>query len=162
MNSYIISEINKKVDKNDLLVLLGDTMMGEKNYLEFTNSLKCENIILVSGNHCNRNKLIDCQFNSEKNVIVSDYLELIIDKQIICCSHYPSFHWNYQDDSSFMLHGHCHGDESDVLKEIHEYKSMDVGIDSYYNMFGEYSIFAYKEICEILKDKKIIERHVKI
>lgn len=159
MNSHIISEINKKVDKNDLLVLLGDTMMGEKDYLEFTNSLKCENILILSGNHCNRNKLLDCQFNSEKDVFVSDYLELYINGKIICCSHYPMFNWNYQDDGSFMLHGHLHADENDIIKQIHEYKCMDVGIDNYYKIFGEYSIFAYEEICKILKNKKIINRH---
>ena len=45
------------------------------------------------------------------------------------------------------------------VKEIHKYKSLDVGIDNYYKMFGEYSLFSFEQIKELLKDKLIIERH---
>lgn len=159
MNTYIQCQINSKVGKDDLLVLLGDTVMGEKNYVDFLSSLLCENVILLVGNHCNRGKLLTTLHESDKLVFLGDCIELVINKQIICCSHYPMFNWNYQDDGSFMLHGHTHGDESDVLKQIHEYKCMDVGIDSYYNMFGEYSLFNFEQICSLLKDKKVIGRH---
>jgi calcineurin-like phosphoesterase family protein len=161
MNSDLIIEINKKVDKNDLLVLLGDTMMGEKDYTGFLFEIECENVIILFGNHCNRGKLLkvvsDCQI--EKLLYVGDYLELFIDKQLISCSHYPQFNWNYQDEGSFHLHGHLHGDENTIIKEVHKYKTMDVGVDSYYNMFGVYSIFSLQEIKEVLKDKLTIGRH---
>jgi calcineurin-like phosphoesterase family protein len=161
MNKYITDEINAKVGKNDLLVLLGDTMMAEKQYARFLSDIVCENVIILFGNHCNIGKLKkvekDCQF--DKLLYIGYYLELNIEGQIICCSHYPMFNWNYQDDGSISLHGHLHADESDVVKEIHKYKSMDVGIDSYYNMFGEYSIFSFEQVKDILKDKLIIGRH---
>jgi|GEM_PF-4561943 len=161
MNVIIIDEINAKVGKNDLLVLLGDTMMGEKHYARFLDNIDCENVIMLFGNHCNIGKLkkIESDYQFEKLLYIGYYLELNIDKQIICCSHYPMFNWNYQDDGSISLHGHLHADESDVAKEIHKYKSMDVGIDNYYKMFGEYSIFSFAEIKETLKDKLIIGRH---
>ena len=38
---------------------------------------------------------------------------------------------------------------------------MDVGIDNFYKMFGEYSIFSFEQIKEILKDKLIVGRHCK-
>ena len=161
MNDSILNEINKVVRENDLLVLLGDTMMGEKVYVDFLNSLVCKNIILLYGNHCNIGK-IQTVFNSsigEKLKYVGYYLELNIEKQIICCSHFPMFNWNYQDDGAFHLHGHLHADESSVVKEIHKYKSMDVGIDNYYKLFGEYSLFSFEKVCELLKDKLIIGRH---
>ena len=47
MNDSILNEINKVVRENDLLVLLGDTMMGEKVYVDFLNSLVCKNVILL-------------------------------------------------------------------------------------------------------------------
>lgn len=157
MNDHIIVETNKIVRKNDLLVLCGDTMMGEKDYEEFLDSLICENIIMIYGNHCSLSKMLNVK--SDKLVYQGQYLELNIEGQIICCSHFPHFCWNYQDDGSFFLHGHNHGDEPHLVKEIHKYRSMDVGIDSYYNMFGEYSIFSFEQIKEILKDKLIIGRH---
>jgi calcineurin-like phosphoesterase family protein len=156
MNDHIVVETNKLVRENDLLVLCGDTMMGDKNYEQFLGSLVCKNVIMLFGNHCNRGKLLGV---AEKLIYVGDYIELNIEGQIICCSHFPMFNWNYQDDGSFHLHGHLHGDENSVIKEIHKYRSMDVGIDSYYNMFGEYSLFSYEKVQELLTDKLIIGRH---
>lgn len=154
MNSYMVKTINDRVGEKDLLVLLGDTMMGEKDYSSFLSSLTCKNVILLYGNHCSISKL-----QATETLYQGYYLELSIDKQIICCSHYPMFNWNYQDEGSFQLHGHTHGDESPVLKEIHKYKSMDVGVDSYYNIFGEYNVFSFEQIKKILRNKLTIGRH---
>lgn len=157
MNDSIVYEINKLVRENDLLVLMGDTMMVDKNYIQFLNSVNCKNVIMLYGNHCNPNR-----FNEDmpQNLIFHGYyLELNIERQIVCCSHYPMFNWNYQDKGSFMLHGHLHGDENTVIKEIHKYKTMDVGLDSHYNMFEEYSLFSFEKVQEILKNKLTIGRH---
>jgi len=159
MNTYIVDEINKKVGANDLLVLLGDSLMGEKDYTSFLNRLICDNVIMLFGNHCNRGKLYSSLQECNKLLYVGDYIELNVDKQIICCSHFPQFNWNYQDDGSWGLHGHLHADENPVVKEIHKYKSIDVGIDNYYKMFGEYSIFSFEQIQEVLKNKLVIGRH---
>jgi calcineurin-like phosphoesterase family protein len=161
MNHHIIDEINKKVMKNDLLVLLGDTIMGEKDYKLFLDNLICNNIIIIFGNHCNRGKLIKTYNESDKLIYIGDYLELSIEKQIICCSHFPMFNWNYQDDGSFHLHGHLHADENKIVEEIHKFRSMDVGIDSYYKMYGEYSLFSLNDIKNNLINKKTINRHGK-
>lgn len=156
MNNHIISEINRKIGKTDLLVLMGDTIMIDKDYEWFLNQINCF-VIILYGNHCNIGKL---QAVANPRLLYTGYyLELNIEGQIVCCQHYPTFNWNYQDDGAISLHGHLHADESNVVKEIHKYRSMDVGIDSYYNMFGEYSLFSYEKIQELLKDKLIIGRH---
>jgi len=161
MNSSIVSEINNKVGANDLLVLLGDTMMAEKDYAQFLNDINCENVMMLYGNHCSLGKLgkvfEDRQF--DKLLYIGYYLELNIESQIICCSHYPNFNWNFQDDGAISLHGHLHADENPVIEEIHKYKSMDVGIDNYKKLFGEHSVFSFAEIKELLKDKLVIGRH---
>jgi calcineurin-like phosphoesterase family protein len=159
MNIHIVDEINKKVGKDSLLVLLGDSMMGEKDYLSFLKRLNCDNVIMLFGNHCNRGKLYSTLSECDKLLYVGDYLELSVDRQYICCSHFPQFNWNWQDEGSFHLHGHLHADETAIVKEIHKYKSMDVGIDNYYKIFGEYSLFAFEKVKEILKNKLIIGRH---
>lgn len=157
MNTHIVDEINRKVGKSDLLVLMGDSMMKEKDYDRFLSSLICENVIMLYGNHCSLSKML--AVNSSKLIYQGYYLELNIDKQIICCSHYPMFNWNYMEDSSFHLSGHLHGDINPIIDEIRKYKSLDVGLDSYYNIFGEYSIFSFEQIKELLKDKLTIGRH---
>jgi calcineurin-like phosphoesterase family protein len=159
MNDYILNETNKVVRENDLLVLCGDTMMGEKDYIQFLNSLICDNIIMLFGNHCNRSKMQSALIECDKLIYIGDYVELNVEKQIICCSHFPQFNWNYQDDGAISLHGHLHADENAVVKEIHKYKSLDVGIDNYYKLFGEYSLFSFEKVCELLRDKLIIGRH---
>jgi calcineurin-like phosphoesterase family protein len=159
MNNHIINKINELVKQDDLLVLLGDTIMGEKDYIQFLNSINCDNVILLVGNHCNRGKLQSALLDCDKLLYVGDYLELNIERQIICCSHFPMFNWNYQDDGAFHLHGHLHADENVIVKQIHEYKSMDVGIDNYYKVFGEYSLFCLEQVKQLLKDKLIIGRH---
>jgi len=161
MNTHIISEINKKVGKDDIIVLLGDTIMVDKDYAWFLDSIICENVILLFGNHCGVGRLTEIKnsYQFDKLKYIGYYLELSVDKQIVCCSHYPMFNWNYQDEGSFHLSGHLHGDENHIIELMRKYKCMDVGIDSYYNMFGEYSVFSFEQICEILKDKKIIGRH---
>lgn len=161
MNNDIIVEINRKVQKNDLLVLMGDSMMIDKNYAQLLSDLVCENVIMLFGNHCGVGRLTEV-FESkqfDKLLYIGYYLELNIDKQIVCCSHYPMFNFNYQDDGSFHLSGHLHGDENPIIKEMRKYKCMDVGVDSYYNMFGEYSVFSFEQVKEILKNKLIIGRH---
>lgn len=159
MNTHIIQEINTRVSENDLIVLLGDSMMLDKDYIQFLNSLVCDNVIMLFGNHCNRGKMRSALIECDKLIYIGDYVELNVEKQIICCSHFPQFNWNYQDDGAISLHGHLHADENAVIKEIHKYKSLDVGVDNYYKLFGEYSLFSFEKVCELLKDKLIIGRH---
>ena len=54
MNNTIYTNINNKVGKDDLLVLLGDTMMIDKDYNKFLSLINCENVIMLYGNHCTK------------------------------------------------------------------------------------------------------------
>jgi calcineurin-like phosphoesterase family protein len=156
MNRTIIDNINKVCQPTDLLILLGDTLMGNKDYNDFCSNINC-NLIILYGNHCNINRFKEV---TASNLLYHGYyLEIQVDKQDIICSHYPMMHWNYQKDGSFMLHGHNHGYECAVLKEIHKYKSMEVGIDCYYEEYKEWKPYSYKEVKEKLKNKKLINRH---
>lgn len=156
MNNTIIDNINNLCKTGDLLILLGDTLMGNKDYNDFCSKINCDLIILY-GNHCNINKFKEIK---QSNLLYhGHYLELQIDKQHIICSHYPMMHWNYQKDGSFMLHGHNHGYESYILKEIHKCKSMEVGIDCYYAEHKQWKPYSYEEIKEKLINNQILDRH---
>ena len=160
MNEVLIDNINQKVKQNDLLILMGDTLMINKDYNKFLSMLNCENVIMLYGNHCNPNRFKEITGScSNKLLYHGYYLELVINKQIIVCSHYPIWNWNYQNDGSFMLHGHNHSDEDEVLLQIHKYKCMDVGVDNYYKIFGNYNVFSFEQVVNVLKNKKIGNRH---
>jgi len=161
MDEFIINQINLKVGVGDMLVLLGDSMMVDKNYNWLLGNLDCKMVILLPGNHCNIGKLYTEFINNDNLIYSNYYLELVVDGQIICCSHYPMFNWNYQDEGSFSLHGHLHGDENNIIRDVHKYRSLDVGIDNYYNLFNTYSVFSFEQIKDILSDKKLIGRHEK-
>jgi calcineurin-like phosphoesterase family protein len=159
MNDYITDEINRLCDDDSLLVLLGDTLMIDKNYNSFISKLQC-NLIMLYGNHCNRNRFNEVTGECSNRLLYhGDYCELAVDKQIFCCSHYPMMHWNYQDEGSISLHGHTHAFESDILGQIHKYKSLDVGIDSFYQKYGVYSIFSHSNIVAYLNSNKTADRH---
>src|ERR1017187_2544390 len=52
MNNHIIKQINKIVKEDDLLYHLGDFSFGGiENIWNFRKQLRCQNIILILGNH---------------------------------------------------------------------------------------------------------------
>lgn len=159
MNDHIYETINVMCKENDLLILIGDTLMIDKNYNDFISKIKCF-VIILYGNHCNRNRFSEVKDEPFNRLLYhGDYALLNIGGQFIVCQHHPMFHWDYQSDHSWMLHGHTHAYESEILKKIHEYKCIDVGIDSYFEKFKTYNLFSYHQIHDLLKDNKIIDRH---
>lgn len=165
MNKTILDGINNKVKENDCLILLGDVLFGEKDYINLLLQIKCNNIIFCFGNHDHINKFYNHVYNSfqigKKIKSASSLTKILIDKEEVVLCHYPIIHWENQDRGSMMLHGHLHGYESKWVKEFHqEFKTMDVGIDVAYKELGEYIPFEWKYIQEKLKNKSTnLERH---
>lgn len=164
MNKTILDGINSNVKPNDCLIILGDVLFGEKDYVNFFKSLECKNIIYVFGNHCSMNKFMDVyNYSSSAYKIYSatNLTKISIDKQEVILCHYPIIHWENQDRGSYMLFGHLHGHQSKWVEEItFIYKTMDVGIDVAYKELGEYIPFEWKYIQEKLNKKsKDLGRH---
>ncbi len=148
MNQTIVDNINNKVGENDILYCLGDWSFSHpSNVRYFRGKLKVKTIHLILGNH---DKVIRKNKDNVQSIFssVQDYTEIQIDKQKIILCHYPIARWRGMNRSTFMLHGHCHS------KYQGEGKILDVGIDSYYKLFGNYDSFSYEEIKEILNNKQ--------
>lgn len=142
MNDTIVSNINTVVERNDILVHLGDWSFGGFDAItEFWDRLNCKNIILVLGNH-------DQHISSNKDDIqklfmsVQDYLYLdireqvndsrknpIFEKTTIICSHYPFASWDGMNKGNIHLHGHCHLGERQAVHQ--NCRAMDVGMDGH-------------------------------
>lgn len=157
MSRHIVEQINKYVQQDDILIHLGDwSFNGIENIWNFKKQLNVDDIYLVTGNHDNNIRKNYLLPNPEVNhtpaqyifAVVEDYIEVMIDKTLFCCMHYPIEEWNDRHHKSFMLHGHQHGNNT--------YKKgrLDVGIDNAFKLFGEYRPFSYEDIIEIFKNQK--------
>lgn len=67
----------------------------------------------------------------------------------IFMSHYSHRVWEGSHKGYIHLYGHSHGSISD------HGKSMDVGVDVAFRMFGEYRPFSIEEIIKIMNTRKI-------
>ena len=159
MTTYIINNINKYVSWDSLLIHLGDwTFGGKEKIKKLRDRINCRNIINIQGNH----DFFVEEFTSDLFLEFTQIGYYRIENQSIICSHYPLWQWHEQGRDVWNLHGHLHGKEDDILKQIHEYKSFDCGIDNAFKLIGEYKPFSFLEIEEYVKDKKINQRHENI
>jgi len=178
MNSSIVQNINDLVKENDCLIHCGDWSFGGKqNVWNFRKQIACKNIYLQIGNHDQYLQETTKLYISDEDVYlatklgipthfdttyylyttdcfndVNDIAYYQIEDQQIVFSHYPFVSWYHSTKGVWNLSGHEHAQ----MEEKYYYnKSMDVGIDAAFKMFGEYRPFSFIEIEELL-EKKIV------
>lgn len=113
MNEYMIAQWNRRVRKNDEVVVLGDFSMEKwEKTKEILDQLKGK-IYLISGNHDRFIK--DKEFDDSRFVWVRSYAEMHDNGRKVILSHYPVMCYNGQNRLSkhgnpktYMLHGHVH------------------------------------------------------
>ncbi len=145
-NRSIIDTINQYVLENDILICLGDPCLNctEKEFDIFFDSLKCQDILLINGNHnnpgytiyqrelYNQYSLKNCELYPlmyKKITFLGDYIETYYNNQKLILFHYPITSWNKIRRDAVMLHGHCHGSLKTSLPEAKNGKTLDVGWD---------------------------------
>ena len=120
MNEYMILQWNRKVRRNDDVVVLGDLSIekGEKTN-EILRRLNGDKYLII-GNH--DRYLQDKKFDKSLFKWIEPYMELNDNKRKIILSHYPVFCYDGQyrlDDKgnpkSYMLYGHVHNTYDEIL-----------------------------------------------
>lgn len=128
MTEVFVNNWNSVVTKGSVVYHLGDFALsyGRKHYdtIDQILSRLNGNKILITGNH-DRTEVIKNPRWSQ----VCQYKELKLDlgdihKQRIVMFHYPIRSWNQIHRGAWHLHGHCHGNLTDIGGKI-----MDVGVD---------------------------------
>lgn len=150
MNEAIFHGINSTVTEDSHLFLLGDLTFRFKrpeDYWRVIDRINCNNIYLIFGNHDHRDSLSFC--DHPKIQFLGDYLEIRVDGRLICMSHYAFRVWNQSHKGSWQLFGHSH----DSIEG--KGKQMDVGLESYHRLFGEYKPFNYHQVKDILDKESI-------
>lgn len=113
MNEYMIRQWNKKVRKNDEVVILGDfSVANAEKTNEILNRLNGR-LYLISGNHdCYIN---DAGFCKERFVWIKPYAEMHDNQRKVVLCHYPVLCYNGQymrtkkgNPRTYMLYGHVH------------------------------------------------------
>lgn len=118
MDEVFISNWNKVIKDSYTVYYLGDfTMGGYKRFVEYYSRLN-GNILFVCGNHDNWFKYL------QKDKALPPIVELYVEKELFVLSHYPMREWKNSYHNSIHLHGHCHGNITEELKN-----SFDVGVD---------------------------------
>ena len=122
MNEYMLRQWNRKVRKNDEVVILGDLSWGKA---EETNELLEQlngRLYLIQGNHDRFLKNKD--YNAGRFVWIKPYEELQDNKRKVILCHYPIMCYNgqYRVDEKgnpkvYMLYGHVHDTQDQRLLE---------------------------------------------
>jgi calcineurin-like phosphoesterase family protein len=179
MSIELVKQINKTVDKNDILYNLGDWSFGGINNIwNFRKQINCKNIHLILGNHdhhIEHNKRINIPDETadrfhELDLKLSDGEPTTIDlfssvqhvKTVkhsgynFFLSHFAHRVWDKSHHGVIHLYGHSHNSIDNTWG-----KSMDCGVDTAYELLGAYRPFSLEEIVNIMdkREIKILDHH---
>lgn len=155
MNETIVETWNSFVDNDDHVFVLGDVALGNPRHLTDLLYTLNGNLYLIRGNH--EKAVMKSRENRSRFVWIDDnyILKERSTGATIYMHHYPHRTWRDSHRGSWHLYGHEHAD----IEHIEWGKSMDVGVDNAYRLFGEFRPFSFKEVEEKLKRREIIRHH---
>lgn len=154
MNEAMFEAINANVGTDDTLWHLGDFCFAPKHEvyertLEYRSRILCKNVNLVWGNH-DKNRSVADHFSR-----TYDKVMITVDKQKIVLCHEAFAIWDQCHRAAWNLYGHSHGTaEAWLDKVIPGRRSIDVGVDNAYKLFGEFRPFSMDDLRKIMAKKE--------
>lgn len=144
----IINKINELVRPDDIIFNLGDFCLNttEGEFENYINSIKCQNIHYINGNHNSRIKdayrkslqselgrtdILAYPVRYKNIVFCGDYMEAIVDGLYICMCHYPIDVFNEMRSGAVMLCGHSHYTYDKTRDTCLENKRLDMSWDGH-------------------------------
>lgn len=156
MNRKLIENWNNVVKPDDLVFHLGDFAFGGQPLWRSIREQLNGNIILIKGNHDDRNLKNGCKVLFDG---VYDQVKFYIENRCIYLNHYPFLcyggSYRSEEDAVFQLFGHVHsgpnstGLDNDRLKMLFPYQ-YDVGVDN-----NNYTPVSWEQIKEIIHEQTI-------
>jgi calcineurin-like phosphoesterase family protein len=147
---WLLGIINKQVTPEDTLYILGDFAFTSDfvQIEELISKINCL-VVLVKGNHDSRKVWKRVQHH--KLLACKDYDEIkMATGQTACLFHFPIHAWHKQGYGSYHLHGHTHANYEGVGK------SLDVGIDNAYKLYGEHRLFTEQDIEAYMATREVV------
>lgn len=149
MDSDIIDSINRYVDVDDTLKIIGDfcSWFPRKKYVDrvvsYLDRISCNRVELIYGNH----DLID-EIEAFSLFNIHGHTDLIkVEEHSIFSFHYPCLAYPESHHGGIHCHGHMHAEIADWCREvIPDWRGIDVGVDHAYKLYNEFRPFSLHEI----------------
>lgn len=133
-DEWLIDLWNKTVRREDVVYILGDFCLGNKEYTEKILKRLRGKKFLIEGNHDKSLHGLERYFEwfgqiKEAKFSHNQY-DYIDPNETFCVEmcHYPMLTWNRRPHGTCMVHGHCHNTITNFNTESGELR-VDVGLD---------------------------------
>jgi calcineurin-like phosphoesterase family protein len=151
MDEEILTNINAMVGVDDVLWILGDFAFGRPDYFnvcrQYRNKIQCRTVNLVFGNH--DRPQIAALFNEAHEKVT-----IHVNGKVLVLDHTANAIWEDSHFGGYHLYGHSHATaEASLDKAFPSRRSMDVGVDNAYRLFGKFRPFSFEEIDQIMMAK---------
>jgi calcineurin-like phosphoesterase family protein len=160
-NKWVVDVINSYVGERDRLYFLGDMMIGANKWVAayWISQINCMHKELVYGNHDDDHR----EFYATSGLFesVQDRITMKLNKKLIIMDHFPIVEWNAGHHSSWMLHGHSHGNFDYLKANLHDKRILDVGFDNSVKVLGHYAPFEFADIEKYMEGRISIDHHGK-
>ncbi len=144
MDAAIIDGINRVVQPNDALWILGDVCWKASRAGHYRARIRCRKIHVVMGNHDSTS--LRSHVSSLDSMV---YRKFDRGQQKFHLTHYPLASWRGREHGSIHLYGHSHGSMEEILNTIWPgRRAMDVGMDYAYRVLQQWRPFSLDEIVE--------------
>jgi len=156
MNEELIKSWNNMISEEDEVYHLGDVSLTTPEKTQEILKRLNGKIYLIKGNH--EKSVMMKSYNRDRFTWIKDLEEVQIEGQKIVLCHYSMRVWNKSHHGTWMLYGHSHGHlEGEVWG-----RSMDVGVDAAFKLFGEYRPFSLQEVTNILSKREFkgVDHHM--
>lgn len=120
MDEALINNWNSVVKPEDTIYHLGDFAFATEERICRILSRLNGNKIFIFGNHDKAMRSSEVRKYFE---LMTPYLEVKYNGEMICMMHYPMARWNKSHRGAYHIHGHEHGN----YKYPEKYRAMDVG-----------------------------------
>ena len=141
-DEQLLDAINSRVDKNDLLWVLGDFCMGGRpEAAHYRGLIRCRDVRLVWGNHDKRAVGAVFQEAIEQGMVR-------VEGQEIWLCHYPCRSWNKRFHGAWHFYGHVHGKLEREDAANPSWLTKDVGVDA-----CAYRPWSFEELREYMRPR---------
>lgn len=103
----LLDGINYTVRQTDTLYLLGDVAWVDP--VKFLNSIWCQNIYIIKGNHDDELYSLNQQKKFINATLLGEIADIKINGNKITLSHFPLISWQSSHYNALNIHGHVHG-----------------------------------------------------
>lgn len=145
----VLDSINRNVQRNDRLIIVGDFAFLKPGY--WRQQIRCKHVVLILGNH---DPMPKCQHVFGGNLRYWYIFKLCGVKTFGI--HYPTAFWDGSHKSWYHVYGHIHDHprREAQLDLLGDRRSMDVSLYSAKRHLGEWRPFRETEIHDFLKVRK--------